>query len=131
MNKLRRMTEHEKLVMGLIWDMPDHQGTIHDFLINCKEPKPAYTTLATFLRIMQKKGFVNATKTPGVKSMVYQAVTTKEEFLKKEVFDLADVFFGGSVELFSQFVSDCAAQAKCDDEQSAASADADATATAK
>lgn len=125
MNKLRRMTEHEKLVMGLIWEMPDHQGTIHDFLINCKEPKPAYTTLATFLRIMQKKGFVTATKTPGVKSMVYQAVTTKEEFLKKEVFDLANVFFGGSVELLAKFVSECAEEAKRAAEESAPAVDAD------
>lgn len=62
MDKNRKMTQHEKQIMGLFWSMEKQKATINELLSVFPDPKPAYTTLATFLRIMTQKGFVKYEK---------------------------------------------------------------------
>ena len=63
MDKNRKMTQHEKQIMGLLWSMEKQKATINELLSVFPDPKPAYTTLATFLRIMTQKVSSNTKKT--------------------------------------------------------------------
>ncbi len=48
--------------MSILWNLPDQKGFTGDILAKFEEPKPAYTTLATFLKILHNKGFVSYKK---------------------------------------------------------------------
>ena len=74
MDKNRKMTQHEKQIMGLLWSMEKQKATINELLSVFPEPKPAYTTLATFLRIMTQKGFVKYEKNKGMKNFVFPQI---------------------------------------------------------
>ena len=62
MNKTKTLTKGEMQVMNVLWSLPDSQGTSHDIMNRMPEPKPATTTLLTFLKILTEKGFVEAVK---------------------------------------------------------------------
>lgn len=68
MNEKKFLTKAEHQVMLILWNLPDKGGFTNDILAGYEEPKPAYTTLATFLKILTNKGFVKSQK---VGSMLY------------------------------------------------------------
>ena len=54
---LKPLTRAESELMNLLWDHP--QGLSVKELMGCfPEPQPAYTTVGTFLKILEAKGFV-------------------------------------------------------------------------
>ena len=59
-NKSYTLTKAEIQIMNILWEMPEG-GCVHDIIEHYDEPKPAYTTIATFMKILQNKKFV-ATK---------------------------------------------------------------------
>ena len=53
---LKPLTRAESELMNLLWDHP--QGLSVKELMGCfPEPQPAYTTVGTFLKILEAKGF--------------------------------------------------------------------------
>lgn len=52
--ELRSLTRAEAEIMKILWQL--ERAFIKDILAQMKEPKPAYTTVATFIRILEKKG---------------------------------------------------------------------------
>ena len=64
MKKFDTLTKAEIQVMNVLWE----QGkgcTIHEIIAHYDDPKPAYTTVATFLKILLNKGFVEFRKLSG------------------------------------------------------------------
>ena len=59
--KTYTLTKAEIQVMNILWEMPDG-GCVHDIVERYDEPKPAYTTIATFMKILQNKEFVGFRK---------------------------------------------------------------------
>ena len=43
--------------MQVLWEI--QKGFIHDLLAQMPEPKPAYNTVSTIIRILEQKGFVD------------------------------------------------------------------------
>lgn len=103
MDKNRKMTQHEKQIMGLLWSMEKQKATINELLSVFPDPKPAYTTLATFLRIMTQKGFVKYEKNKGMKNFVFYPSISKSEYLKLETNEMKNTFFGGSFKSLVSF----------------------------
>lgn len=103
MDKNRKMTQHEKQIMGLLWSMEKQKATINELLSVFPDPKPAYTTLATFLRIMTQKGFVKYEKNKGMKNFVFYPSISKSEYLKLETNEMKSTFFGGSFKSLVSF----------------------------
>ena len=103
MDKNRKMTQHEKQIMGLLWSMEKQKATITELLSVFPDPKPAYTTLATFLRIMTQKGFVKYEKNKGMKNFVFYPSISKSEYLKLEANEMKNTFFGGSFKSLVSF----------------------------
>lgn len=54
-----KLTKAEEKAMKILWKL--EKGAIRDVLNKYKDPKPAYTTVATIFKILEKKGFVGRT----------------------------------------------------------------------
>lgn len=53
---MKQLTNAEEKVMQILWDIK--KGFVRDILEHFREPKPAYTTVSTIVRILEEKGFV-------------------------------------------------------------------------
>ena len=104
MKKFDTLTKAEMQVMNALWDMPNG-GCIHDIIEKYPEPKPAYTTVSTFLKILFNKGFVDYRKLSG-KTHTYYPLISREAYTGQVMKDVKDSFFGGSgssmVKFFAQ-----------------------------
>ena len=104
MKKFDTLTKAEMQVMSALWDMPDG-GCIHDIIEKYSHPKPAYTTISTFLKILLNKGFVEYRKLSG-KTHTYYPLVSRDAYTGQVMNDVKESFFGGSgssmVKLFAQ-----------------------------
>lgn len=94
MKKFYTLTRAEMQVMNILWELPEG-GCIHKIIERYNEPKPAYTTVATFLKILQNKEFVKYRKLKG-KTHTYYPLITKAEYTRMVMKDVQDSFFNGS-----------------------------------
>ena len=73
---MKELTKAEEQVMQVLWQIG--QGFAADIIANFPEPKPAYNTMLTVVRILEKKGFVSH-ETFG-KSNRYYPLVSKEQY---------------------------------------------------
>lgn len=100
---MKPLTKAEEQVMQVLW--MQGQGFLKDILENCPEPRPHSNTVATILKILVDKGFVQY-ETQG-RNNLYRPRVSKEEYGKKSINQLIKGYFEGSpAKLVSQFVSD-------------------------
>ena len=88
------LTKAEIQIMNILWEKPEG-ACVHDIIEEYAEPKPAYTTIATFMKILLNKKFVAYRKDTG-KTHIYYPLMTKEEYTRKVMNEVKDNFFGGS-----------------------------------
>ncbi|MFV0331508.1 MAG: BlaI/MecI/CopY family transcriptional regulator [Dysgonomonas sp.] len=93
-----QLTKAEEQVMQILWTM--EEGTVQDILRGFTESKPARTTIATVLSILENKNFVEH-RTEG-RVNIYKALILKEEYSKKQLFGFVKDYFNGS---FSSMIS--------------------------
>ena len=99
------LTKSEMQVMNVLWVM-GRGACVNDILEHYPEPKPAYTTIATFLKILTQKGFVEHKKGTG-KLLIYSPLITKEKYRRQVMEEVKDDFFGNSFKsMFSFFVKE-------------------------
>ena len=103
--KQQTLTKGEMQVMNVLWDL-EKGACVNDILEHYSEPKPAYTTIATFLKILTQKGFVEHKKGTG-KLLIYTPLITKEKYRRQVMEEVKDDFFGNSFKsMFSFFVKE-------------------------
>lgn len=102
------LTRAEMEIMNFLWAMDNGSGTVRDVLECYADPKPAYTTTATFLKILTQKGFVAPEKKAGDgKTFYFRPLISKNEYRRRVMEDVKDCFFGGSAKsLVSFFVKE-------------------------
>lgn len=101
--KQQTLTKSEMQVMNILWDL-DRGACVNDILAKYPNPKPAYTTIATFLKILTQKGFVEHKKGSG-KLLIYSPLITREKYRRQVMEEVKDDFFGNSFKsMFSFFV---------------------------
>lgn len=84
------LTEVELEFMTLLWELGD--STVRDVLSKMKEGRDlAYTSAATILRILEKKGFVSSLKDG--KSLIYCVILTKSEYQSRLLRDVSAKLF--------------------------------------
>ena len=101
------LTKVEFEVMNAIWDIP--QGACAwDVLEQWSEPKPAYTTIATYLKVLYEKGFLDFHKDKGQgKTHRYVPLVTRAEYTRRTMQEVKKNFFGGSLKsMLNYFVSE-------------------------
>lgn len=100
---MRLLSEREQVVMNVIWDK--RNCCVEDILQELPEPKPAYTTVQTFLRILEQKEFLSH-KREGKKHIFYPIVE-KPEYNRWSLKHMKDNLFGGSAKsLLNTFIRD-------------------------
>ena len=99
------LTKGEAQVMNILWDM-QHGACIADIQKQYPEPQPAYTTIATFLKIMEQKGFVEKRKCGTGKTFVYSPLLSRERYRRMVMDDVKDTFFGGSAKSLVSFFAE-------------------------
>ena len=99
----RTLTRAEMEIMNILWD--SGQGmTTHDIVSRYPEPQPAYTTIATFLKILTKKGFVGYKKTSdGGKTHYFSPLISRAEYTRRFMSEVKRTFFGGSLKSLISF----------------------------
>ena len=103
--KQKTLTKSEMQVMNILWDL-QRGACVNDILERCPEPKPAYATIATFLKILTEKGFVEHKKGKG-KQFIYTPLLTKEKYRRMVMDEVKGNFFSGSIKsMFSYFVKE-------------------------
>lgn len=93
------LTRAELEIMQVIWDK--ERVLVHDILSEMSEPKPAYNTVSTVVRILEKKGYVGH-KAYG-KIHEYYPLVEREEYTNGYMNSVLNNFFGGSVSRMMSF----------------------------
>jgi predicted transcriptional regulator len=99
--EIRELTKAELQIMQLLWKKGE--AFVNELIEEIQEPKPAYNTVSTIVRILEKKGFVSH-KTFG-KSHQYFPVVEREIYLKSYMGNMLSSFFSGSVSNMVSFLS--------------------------
>ena len=101
------LTKVEFEVMNIIWDI-DGAACAWDVLEHYKEPKPAYTTIATYLKVLYEKGYRASQKGDGQgKTHRYVPLVTRAEYTRRTMQEVKQNFFGGSVKsMLNYFVKE-------------------------
>lgn len=96
---IRELTKAEEQVMQILWDL--NEGIVRDIVDQFTDPKPAYNTVSTVLRVLEKKGFVDH-KAYGT-TYVYFTLVSKNEYSKFQFTNLIKNYFNGSFPKMAAF----------------------------
>ena len=101
------LTKVEFDVMNILWDIKGG-ACAWDILEHYEDPKPAYTTIATYLKVLYEKGFLDFHKVGGQgKTHRYVPLVTRAEYTRRTMQEVKKNFFGGSVKsMLNYFVSE-------------------------
>lgn len=89
--------------MQVLWRLG--KGFVKDIIDELPEPKPAYNTVSTIVRILEKKGFVSHHAYG--KTHEYYPLASKDEYKKSYLKSFIKRYFGNSFqEMVSFFASD-------------------------
>ena len=98
---MKEITKAQEEVLKLIWEIEN--GAVADVLDNFPEPKPAYNTVATVIKVLEKKGYVGH-RTYG-KTHVYYPLVSREEYANHVVKEAFTGLFNGSLhQMVSPFI---------------------------
>jgi len=87
------LTKAEEQVMQILWEKKE--GFVKELLQQFPDPKPAYNTVSTIIRILEKKGFVDH-RSYG-KSHQYYPLVTREEYRTERFSYLMKDYFNNSM----------------------------------
>lgn len=93
------LSKTEELLMTHLWDLKE--AFMKDLIECYDEPKPATTTVATLLKRMQDKGFVDFVAEGRARK--YFPKVTKEEYVSGQFKGFVNSFFGDSTAQFASF----------------------------
>jgi len=101
--QLRELTKAEEEIMRVLWRL--EKGFVKDVLAELPEPKPAYNTVSTIIRILEKKELVGYTAYG--KTHEYYPLISEEQYRRFQTEQLMANYFDNSLKkLVSFFVQD-------------------------
>ena len=104
---MKELTKAEDQVMQILWKLK--KAFVNDIIDQIPQPKPAYNTVSTIVRILEKKGFVSYTAYG--KSHQYYPLVEKTAYSDFYLKSMITSYFGGS---FDNLVSFFAKENKLD-----------------
>lgn len=96
---MKQLTRAEEQVMQVLWDLK--KAYVKNILDILPEPKPAYNTVSTIIRILEKKGVIGYT--PIGKAHEYFPLISKKEYRKKYFKGFLSNYFGSSYMALTSF----------------------------
>jgi predicted transcriptional regulator len=94
-----QLTKAEEQIMKILWKL--ERGTVQNLLEKFDPPKPARTTVATILSILENKGFV-AHENAG-KTNIYFPLIKKEDYSKSQLSNVMKNYFNNSFASMASF----------------------------
>ena len=91
---MKELTRAQEEILRVLWKIED--GAVTDVLDQLPEPKPAYNTVATVLKVLEKKGYVSHKIYS--KTYVYYPVVSKKEYAQFLLKDTMSGLFNNSVQ---------------------------------
>lgn len=95
---MKELTKAEEQVMQLLWKL--EKAFVKDLIDEMPEPKPAYNTVSTIVRILEKKGFVGHNAYG--KTHEYFPLVAREDYTRLYMKNFMRNYFSGS---FKEMVS--------------------------
>ena len=100
---MKELTRAEEEIMQVLWRLD--KAFVKDIVEEIPDPKPAYNTVSTIIRILEKKGFVSH-QAYG-KTHEYFPLVARDDYKKKFLKSFMKRYFGDSLqEMVSFFASD-------------------------
>ncbi|PXY01161.1 hypothetical protein DF185_10950 [Marinifilum breve] len=96
---MKELTKAEEQVMQILWELKE--ANVREVVSNFPDPKPAYTTVATVMNALEKKGF--ADKIPAGKSHLFAVKISKEDYSGFKAGALVKNYFNGSFSRMASF----------------------------
>jgi len=99
--EIKELTRAEEQIMQVLWQM--EKGFVKDLIDQLPEPKPAYNTVSTIVRILETKGFIGHEAFG--KTHQYYPLISREQYKTFAAEKLLGGYFSNSVEnMFSFFL---------------------------
>lgn len=97
MNK--QLTKAEEQIMQVLWSL--EEASVKEIIEQLDEPKPAYNTVSTIIRILETKEFVS--HRPKGRGYIYFPIVKKTEYTNQSLHKLVDGYFEGSFKSMVSF----------------------------
>lgn len=95
---MKELTKAEDQIMQLLWKQ--EKAFVKDIIDKMPEPKPAYNTVSTIVRILERKGFVGHNAYG--KTHEYFPLVSRKEYTRSYMKNFMRNYFSGS---FQEMVS--------------------------
>ena len=95
---MKELTKAEEQIMHILWEL--NEAFVKDIISKLPKPKPAYNTVSTIVRILEKKGFVSYNAYG--KTHKYFPLVNKEDYTRVYMKGFVKNYFSNS---FEQMVS--------------------------
>lgn len=102
MAEKKLLTKSEFQVMHILWNLPNGSAFTGEILAEYADPKPAYTTLATFLKILTTKGFVTSKKVGNM--LHFTPLISQEEYALTHMQHTVENLFDSDPEKMINFI---------------------------
>lgn len=100
---MKELTKAEEQIMQLLWEQ--EKAFVKDIVERMNNPKPAYNTVSTIIRILEKKGFVGYTAYG--KTHEYFPLISRKDYTRTYMRNFMRNYFSGSFqEMVSFFAKD-------------------------
>ncbi len=99
---MNELTKAEEQVMQYMWKL--EKAFLKDIVEQFPEPRPAYTTISTVVRVLVKKGFLKYESFGKIRQ--YAPVFSKERYFKGQLNTVVTNFFNGSKVKFVNFFTE-------------------------
>jgi predicted transcriptional regulator len=96
---MKQLTKAEEEIMHVLWKL--EKTSVKDIIEHLSEPKSAYNTVSTIVRILENKGFVNHEQDG--KGYLYFPIVKKTDYSNESINKLVDGYFQGSFKSMVSF----------------------------
>jgi len=96
---MKELTKAEEQVMQILWKL--EKAFVKEIIADMPEPKPAYNTVSTIIRILEQKGFVDHEAFG--KTYQYYPIVAKDDYSQFYLNNFLTGYFSGSFERLVSF----------------------------
>lgn len=96
---MKQLTKAEEEIMQVLWQL--EKATVKGVIEQLPDPKPAYNTVSTIVRILESKGFVDYEKQG--KGHLYFPLVKKQDYSNQSLNQLVENYFQGSFKSMVSF----------------------------
>ncbi len=95
----KQLTKAEEQIMHVLWTLKE--ASVKEVIEELDEPKPAYNTVSTIIRILESKEFVG--HTPKGRGYTYHPIIEKSAYSNQSIHKLMNGYFEGSFKTMVSF----------------------------